>query len=527
MRKKLLTLLLTACMTAAMSLTAFAGSSTPVTAETDVEDADNNGTAETADVIAVNQAVSGMIWNPYTGSGSLTAVQDRDWYVTTITERGYAQVNFDYEFGTGEVHSGWSVNLYLNDTSTLYYRFGGGDARIEAPASSCIIPGSVGSKLYIEVSPGHPNDYASSTPSNVPYTITVDNVIAGEWEQEDNDSIETATSISLGKEYKGNIHTDNKYGMGTLTGDEDYFKLTIPESGHYTVYMKPVDEKITDINGGWGIHAYSANNDNKMMKFIGGNNSPKFSLTTSASPEIGFKQGDTIYFSVYTGNRFTNGVPSNIDYTFKVVKTSNHTVTNTTTQASKSENGKIVGKCSVCGQEVSNETIYKPETVKISFVSVAYSGGSQRPQVVVYDSAGNIIIAKYYSVSYKNNKKVGTATVTVKMNDKYSGTFTEKFKILPKSTSLTKVKGVSKGIKVTWKKRTSQTTGYQIQYSTDKNFKGKTKTVTIKKNSAKSITIKKLKAKKTYYVRMRTYKTVSGKKYYSSWSKVKTARTKK
>ena len=527
MRKKLLILLLTACMTVAMSLTVLAGSSTPVTEETDAEDINNNGTASTADVIAVNNAVEGIIWNPYTDSGSYSQVEDQDWYVATITEKGYAQVNFSYEIGTGEVHSGWSVNLYIDDTSTLYYRFGGGQGRIEAPASSCIIPGHVGSKIYIQVSPGHPNKYASSTPSNVPYTITVDNVVAGEWEQENNGSIETATAISLGKEYKGNIHTDNKYGMGTLTGDEDYFKLSIPESGHYTVYMKPVDEKITDINGGWGIHAYSANDDNKMMKFIDGNNSPKFSLTTNTSPEIGFNQGDTIYFSVYTGNRFTNGVPSNIDYTFKVVKTGNHTVTTTTTKATKSENGQIIGKCSSCGQEVIKDTIYKPETINISYVSVAYSGGSQRPQVVVYDSEGNIIIAKYYSVSYKNNKKVGTGTITIKMKDKYSGTFTKKFKIVPKSTSLTKVKGVSKGIKVTWKKRTSQTTGYEIQYSTDKNFKSKTKTVTIKKNSANSVTIKKLKPKKTYYVRMRTYKTVSGKKYYSSWSKVKTVRTKK
>ena len=52
------------------------------------------------------------------------------------------------------------------------------------------------------------------------------------------------------------------------------------------------------------------------------------------------------------------------------------------------------------------------------------------------------------------------------------------------------------------------------------------KTATIKKNKTTSTTIKKLKAKKTYYVRIRTYKTVQGKKYSSTWSKVKSVKTK-
>ncbi|MCM1115236.1 MAG: secretory protein, partial [Clostridium sp.] len=72
-----------------------------------------------------------------------------------------------------------------------------------------------------------------------------------------------------------------------------------------------------------------------------------------------------------------------------------------------------------------------------------------------------------------------------------------------------------------------QTTGYQIQYSTDKNFKKNNKTVTVSSNKTTSKTISKLSGKKKYYVRIRTYKTVSGTKYYSSWSSVKTVTTKK
>ena len=62
-------------------------------------------------------------------------------------------------------------------------------------------------------------------------------------------------------------------------------------------------------------------------------------------------------------------------------------------------------------------------------------------------------------------------------------------------------------------------------YSTSKTFK-KATTKTVKSYKTTSTTLKNLKAKKTYYVRVRTYKTVSGKKYYSAWSSYKTKKTK-
>ena len=95
----------------------------------------------------------------------------------------------------------------------------------------------------------------------------------------------------------------------------------------------------------------------------------------------------------------------------------------------------------------------------------------------------------------------------------------------PKSASIKKVKGAKKAILVTWKK-VSGVNGYEIQVATDKKFKKNKKTVTIKKQKTTKTTVKKLKAKKKYYVRMRTYKIVNGKKVYSSWSKVKSVKTK-
>ena len=95
----------------------------------------------------------------------------------------------------------------------------------------------------------------------------------------------------------------------------------------------------------------------------------------------------------------------------------------------------------------------------------------------------------------------------------------------PKSASIKKVKGAKKAILVTWKK-VSGVKGYQVQVATNKKFKKNKKTVTIKKQKTTKTTVKKLKAKKKYYVRVRTYKIVNGKKVYSSWSKVKSVKTK-
>ena len=98
----------------------------------------------------------------------------------------------------------------------------------------------------------------------------------------------------------------------------------------------------------------------------------------------------------------------------------------------------------------------------------------------------------------------------------------------PSATSISgKVKAKSKSFVVKWKKQKS-VSGYQIQYSTNKKFTKKTtKMKTVKKASATSLTVKKLKAKKTYYVRVRTYKTVKGKQIVSKWSKAARVKTKK
>ena len=111
------------------------------------------------------------------------------------------------------------------------------------------------------------------------------------------------------------------------------------------------------------------------------------------------------------------------------------------------------------------------------------------------------------------------------MKGKYSGTKTLTFKINPAKTTVSKLTAGKKSIKVAITKKSTQVTGYQIQYSTSKNFtSAKTKTVSSYKTT--KYTLKSLSAKKIYYVRVRTYKTVGKTKYYSGWSTYKYVKTK-
>ena len=162
-------------------------------------------------------------------------------------------------------------------------------------------------------------------------------------------------------------------------------------------------------------------------------------------------------------------------------------------------------------------TVYSGKfTVKLSGTTYAYNGKTQKPKVKV-TYKGKTLSSKYYTVVYKNNKNIGTATVTVTGKGNYkkcSGKAT--FKIVLKKSTLSSLKTGKKSATLSWKTITGST-GYQIQYSTSKNF-SKAKTVKIAGAGKRSTTIKKLTSKKTYYVRIRAYKIVNKKTVYGAWS---------
>ena len=154
-----------------------------------------------------------------------------------------------------------------------------------------------------------------------------------------------------------------------------------------------------------------------------------------------------------------------------------------------------------------------------------YSGKKIMAEVEIEYDGETLVENIDFKLSYKNNKNIGLAIVTIKGIGKYTGTVEQTFKINPKAVSLKKLTRGKKKLTVQWKMGAGSITGYQIQYSTKKGFSSQ-KTVIVKGKKTVKKTIANLKAKKTYYIRIRAYKKVSGEEYYSDWSKTFSAKTK-
>ena len=167
-----------------------------------------------------------------------------------------------------------------------------------------------------------------------------------------------------------------------------------------------------------------------------------------------------------------------------------------------------------------------PKVVKLSKTKYVYDGKTKNPGVIVLDGDGNRVSSDHYTVSYQaGRKKVGQYHVNVKMKNKYCGSKTLSFKIVPKATKIIQVIKKKKALSISWKKQKKQVSGYQIQVSTSRKFKSK-KTKNISGMKKNSTTVSKLKSRKKYYIRIRTWKKKNRKKYYSAWSKVKIGKTK-
>jgi hypothetical protein len=171
-------------------------------------------------------------------------------------------------------------------------------------------------------------------------------------------------------------------------------------------------------------------------------------------------------------------------------------------------------------------------TVTLAASDYAWDGKVKTPAVVVKDGS-TTLAASDYTVTYDPGRKnVGTYNVKVTLKGKYAGSKVVSFRINPKKASLTKLSGAKKAITVKWKKQSAKMssariTGYQIQLATNSKFAKNKKLVKVKGYKKVSKKVKGLKGGKKYYVRIRTYKTVGGKKYVSTWSKVLTVKTKK
>ena len=153
-----------------------------------------------------------------------------------------------------------------------------------------------------------------------------------------------------------------------------------------------------------------------------------------------------------------------------------------------------------------------------------YDGYAKKPKVTVKYKSKVLKNGKDYTVSYSSNKYVGTAKVKITGKESFNGSKTQTFVIVPKATKIKKLKGQKNGFIIQVVPQKTQTTAYEMQCSTNSKFKKASRYVI--SNKYKKVSIKTLKRKKKYYVRIRTYKTKGEWNYLSSWSPVKTVKTK-
>ena len=201
---------------------------------------------------------------------------------------------------------------------------------------------------------------------------------------------------------------------------------------------------------------------------------------------------------------------------------------------SYSNNTKVgTAKVTITGKGNYTGTVSKTYSIKNNFKKATVSGISTK--AFTGKNITQSITVKYngkalkngtdYTVSYSSNKSIGTATVKITGKGSYTGTITKTFKINPAKQEIQKLTAKSKAFFVDWAQKGSAT-GYEIQYATNSKFTS-AKKVTITNNKTDKTTVSKLSGKKKYYVRVRSYTTVKGTKYYGAWSASKSVTTKK
>ena len=156
--------------------------------------------------------------------------------------------------------------------------------------------------------------------------------------------------------------------------------------------------------------------------------------------------------------------------------------------------------------------------VEAKFKSVETGGGSTDPTPTPGGGGGGGAIPA--PIPDETDKKDDNKKPETKPNQSQNTSTSATQKLRVK-----KLVSKRKALVVYWNK-IANVSGYQIQVATDKKFKKNKKTVTVAKQNASKKAVKKLKAKKKYFVRVRAYKTVNGKKSYSKWSKIKSVKTK-
>lgn len=232
----------------------------------------------------------------------------------------------------------------------------------------------------------------------------------------------------------------------------------------------------------------------------------------------------TVKDQTYTGKALKPVVTVKYGKT-KLVKGTDYTVSYKNNKEAGTATVTLTGKGDYTGTRKVTFTIKPAKLSKCTFSALkdaVYSGAARKPGVTVKFGTAKLKKGTDYTVAYKNNIEVGTATVTLTGKGNFTGTKKLTFAINPKNVSISKLAAGTKQLSVQWTAR-EDVTGYEIEYGLNSKLKDGT-TVRVKKAATAKKVIKGLKSGKKYYVHIRAYRKVGRKTYWSAWSKTKSTK---
>ena len=204
----------------------------------------------------------------------------------------------------------------------------------------------------------------------------------------------------------------------------------------------------------------------------------------------------------------------NIDYTVGYTNNTKPGTAKVTITGKGNYSGRVVKNFRINAKLVSGMKLNGLQT------TYRYNGSKITPALTLMDGAKKLIKNTDYTVTYTNNVNVGTATVIIQGKGNYTGSLKKVYQIIPGTPTLKLTSG-SKKATISWSK-VKGTNGYEVYLSTSKTGKYSLKKTT----NALSYVQKSLISKKTYYIKIRAYTTIKGKKIYGSYSEVKSVKIK-
>lgn len=205
-----------------------------------------------------------------------------------------------------------------------------------------------------------------------------------------------------------------------------------------------------------------------------------------------------------------------------IAKEHSYSAWKTVTAAGGATAGKKVQTCSKCGKKeyaaipaLKQFSISKASVGKLKYLP--FNNKYQAVAPVVKVGNRKLVKNRDYTLSFRSNKYPGKATVKITEKGNYKGCKNISFYIVPKPPVLVNIKSMKKGSVAVKYNHATGAYGYDINISASSKFKGAKAYTT----SFLSKTISRLSSRKTYYVRVRSYITVGGKKYYGAYCMVK------